>query len=221
MNAAVLVVAKAPIPGYAKTRLTPPLTTRAAAGLAAAALLDTLDAVRRCRGARRVVALSGDLDDAVRRSELRCALSDFEVVEQVGSSLSERLVNAHEAVLRRGTPVLQIGMDTPQVSADLLDDALEQLVEPGVDTVLGFASDGGWWSLGVRDQASAAVLADVPMSTPSTGRLTYEALRARGDTVRLLPHLSDVDAVGDIGEVARHASCGANFKAAVRGLGEL
>jgi hypothetical protein len=37
----LLLVAKAPVPGQAKTRLTPPATPRLAAGLAAAALLDT------------------------------------------------------------------------------------------------------------------------------------------------------------------------------------
>ncbi|MGH3979682.1 MAG: glycosyltransferase, partial [Pseudonocardiaceae bacterium] len=70
--AALLVVAKSPVPGHAKTRLCPPATAQQAAAIAAAALLDTLDAAR---GRRTVVALSGRLDHAARVTELRAALA--------------------------------------------------------------------------------------------------------------------------------------------------
>ena len=62
----LLVVAKAPVPGLAKTRLCPPATPAQAAEIAAAALLDTLDAVYAVPGALPAVALTGDLGAAVR-----------------------------------------------------------------------------------------------------------------------------------------------------------
>ncbi|MBX9920944.1 MAG: glycosyltransferase, partial [Mycolicibacterium frederiksbergense] len=57
----VLVVAKAPVPGLAKTRLAAAVGDMMAADIAAAALLDTLDAVAAAPVSRRVVALTGDL----------------------------------------------------------------------------------------------------------------------------------------------------------------
>ena len=67
----VLVVAKAPVPGQAKTRLAASVGDQAAADIAAAALLDTLDAVAEAPVAARVVALTGDLDDASAGDEIR------------------------------------------------------------------------------------------------------------------------------------------------------
>ena len=65
MNATLLIVAKAPIPGLAKTRIAATVGTEAAADLAAAALLDTLDVATTC-GANVVVAITGDLGAAAR-----------------------------------------------------------------------------------------------------------------------------------------------------------
>jgi hypothetical protein len=62
----ILVVAKAPVPGLAKTRLASALGPEAAADIAAAALLDTLDAVAQAPVSARVVAMTGDLDVACR-----------------------------------------------------------------------------------------------------------------------------------------------------------
>ena len=80
----VLVVAKAPVPGLAKTRLAAGVGHDAAADIAAAALLDTLDAVAGSPVAARVVTLTGNLDDAKRSSEIRSRLADFIVVPQRG-----------------------------------------------------------------------------------------------------------------------------------------
>ena len=91
----VLVVAKAPVPGQAKTRLAASVGDRAAAGIAAAALLDTLDAVADAPVAARVVALTGSLDDASAGGEIRSCLADFSVVPQRGADFAERLANAH------------------------------------------------------------------------------------------------------------------------------
>lgn len=216
MNPALLIVAKAPVAGLAKTRLSPPATPRQAAAIAAAALLDTLDAAQRT-GLRTVVALTGRLDDAERSADLRRALRPATVIPQRGATFAERLANAHADA---GGPVLQIGMDTPQVTASLLTAAADRLsarTAGAVDAVLGPATDGGWWALGLRDPATAAALLTVPMSRPDTGARTLGALRRRDLTVGLLPELSDVDTIADAVRVA--AGCGSGrFPAAVRAV---
>jgi glycosyltransferase A (GT-A) superfamily protein (DUF2064 family) len=208
---AVLVVAKAPVPGLAKTRLAATIGDAAAADVAAAALLDTLDAVADAPVAARIVALTGDLAAASRRIELEARLSGFTVIGQRGTGFADRLANAHSDASNAagGLPVLQIGMDTPQVTSGLLADCATTLC--GVDAVLGMACDGGWWVLGVTDPAMAECLRTVPMSQPDTGAVT---LRALGDTVgdvRLVAELADVDTFDDIAVVGRACLPGSRF----------
>ncbi len=196
-----LIVAKAPVPGLAKTRLAAALGDRVAAGIAAAALLDTLDAVADTPLAAKVVAMTGDLASACQSEAIRERLSGFTVVEQRGDSFADRLANAHaDAAATAGPmPVLQIGMDTPQVTAELLTRCARALL--GAHAVVGPARDGGWWLLGVADAATAECLRLVPMSRPDTGALTYAALLQTGSPVTVLEELADVDTVADISVV--------------------
>lgn len=195
----VLVVAKAPVPGLAKTRLAASIGDAAAADIAAAALLDTLDAVAATPVADRVVALTGNLDDAARAEEIRQRLTSFTVVDQRGDGFAERLVHAHLDAAAAGHPVLQIGMDTPQVTPELLGTCARQLLSSAA--VLGMAQDGGWWVLGVSSAVTAACLGEVPMSQSDTGALTLAALRSTGAEVVLVPELADVDTIDDVESV--------------------
>lgn len=213
-----VVLAKSPVPGRVKTRLCPPATAEQAATLASAALLDTLDAVAGVPG-DTVVAVTGSRTDAVGARELAERLDRVGVVEQRGDGLAARIAAAHAdaATLHPGRPTLQIGMDTPQVSAELLARCAARLAVPGVDAVLGPATDGGWWVLGLNEPASAALLADVPMSVDDTGQRTLEALRGAGLVVELVEPLTDVDTAADAVGVAA-AMTGGRFRATVTAL---
>jgi glycosyltransferase A (GT-A) superfamily protein (DUF2064 family) len=215
----LLVVAKAPVPGQVKTRLTPPLSPHVAADVAAAALLDTLASVCAAAailgGERALVALDGDVEVAARRGAIRAAVARCEVLPQRGDGLGERLAAAHaDAAARRpGRGTVQVGMDTPQAEADLLVDAAGLLRT--APAALGAASDGGWWLLALRDPRHARVLAALAMSRADTGRETRRALLLQGLAVAELPELRDVDTWDDARAVAAHRP-GSGFAAAVR-----
>ncbi|MFW6774075.1 TIGR04282 family arsenosugar biosynthesis glycosyltransferase [Nocardioides sp. CPCC 205120] len=198
----VLVVAKAPVPGLAKTRLGAEVGMVEAATLATAALLDTLDAAQRYAGPHRChVALAGDLDEAVDGGgTLRAALTGWTVRPQVEGDFDERLAAAHAEV---PGPVVQVGMDTPQVTPDLLAEVVAGLADH--DAVLAPAADGGWWALALRDPRDAVALRGVPMSTAGTGAATRAALEAAGLSVGSAPELVDVDEVDDARAVAAAA----------------
>lgn len=209
----LLVVAKAPVPGFAKTRLAATIGPAAAADLAAAALLDTL-ATASAVGWPVVVALTGELDRAARSVELGEALAGVTVVPQTGDGLGERLARAH-ADADRGHGVVQVGMDTPQIS---VEDYLAAGAVVGLGrAVIGPATDGGWWLLGLPDSAAATALIDVPMSTADTGAATLAALG--GDPVRLR-ELRDIDTWNDAVEVAG-ALPGSRTASAVAALQEV
>nr|WP_204342046.1 DUF2064 domain-containing protein [Micromonospora terminaliae] len=191
----MLVVAKAPVAGAVKTRLCPPAEPAQAARIAAAALHDTLDAVAATPGVVPVLALAGRLADAEDGADLAAAVAGWPVLPQRGDGLADRLAHAHADVAAAypGRPVLQIGMDTPQLTAARLAAAVRRLGAPGTDAALGPAADGGWWALGLRDPREATALRGLPMSTPGTGRRTRAALAGRGMRIATLPLLRDVD----------------------------
>lgn len=192
MTATLAVIAKDPRPGRCKTRLCPPCTPGQAAMLAAAALTDTLDVVMRTPAARRVLILDGDAR--------RWARPGLEILPQHRGEFHERLEGAFADL---GEPTLLIGMDTPQLTTELLEDGLRSLSR--FDAVLGPALDGGYWSVGLSATHPGA-FAGVPMST---GR-TLAAQRARFAELGLRTHdqppLRDVDTIADARAVARIAS---------------
>ncbi len=198
------MLAKAPVPGKVKTRLCPPASPAQAARIAAAAFLDTLDAVLAVPDVTPVVALTGDLAQAIDAEVLTAQLRATTVLPQRGTTLGQRIAAAYAdtAAAVGDRPVLQIGMDTPQVDATLLSHCLDLLGGDGVDAALGMATDGGWWVLGVRRPELAGLIADIPTSLPDTGERTLAALRATGCRLIELPELSDVDTWEDAVAVA-------------------
>lgn len=203
----LLVVAKEPLPGRVKTRLTPPFTPAQAAAVAEAAITDTLTAVG---GLARLVGLGSVrpvlvLDGAV-GPWLRVPIR---VVHQVAGPFDARLAAAFDAVTG---PTLLIGMDTPQVTPALLADACRALAHG--DAVFGPATDGGWWALGLR-RPDGRLLRGVLTSRPDTGARQRQRLTQAGLRVATLPVLRDVDTVADADAVARLVPHG-RFAAAVR-----
>lgn len=177
----ILLLAKEPVPGRAKTRLEAEFSSMEAAGLAARAIEDTLKAVRASWAPRKVLVWEGDP---------RPWDQEFEVVAQPTGSLNDRLTAAFAAVQTgaRNDAVLLIGMDTPQVTSSLLDTDWE-----AADAVLGLSDDGGFWGIGLRSADPGTVFDAIPMSTARTGAAQLARLAALGLTVRLLPPLRDVD----------------------------
>ena len=202
MRLQLLVIAKAPVPGRVKTRLCPPCTPEQAAGIAAAALTDTLTAAAAYPAVQYTIVHCGQID----------AGPGWRRVAQRGEGLAARLANGFADTAAPGTASVLIGMDTPQLTPALLDAIVARL--DTCDAVLGPAEDGGWWALALRDPADAEALRGVPMSTPDTMGWTVHALRARGLRVGYGPPLRDVDTAADARHVA--ALCpGGRFAAAV------
>jgi hypothetical protein len=191
----LVVMAKSPLPGRVKTRLCPPYSLVEAAVLAEASLCDTLAAVAETPASARTLALAGPIGDWL--------VPGLSVVPQRGDGLDERLAAAFQDAQRCfDCPVLLIGMDTPQVSGQLLARCGAPLLGVGgPDAVLGMASDGGWWALGLR-RADPSLLHGVPMSTPRTGADQLDRLVGAGLRVELLPVLTDVDDAATADQVA-------------------
>ena len=200
------VMAKEPVAGRSKTRLTPPCTPGEAAQLAEAALADTLEAVTGTRAVRHVLVLDGEPGAWVP--------GDVEVVAQATGPLARRVATAFDGL---GGPTLMIGADTPQLTVERLDAALGTLASPDVDAVIGQATDGGYWAIGMARPVAAA-FEGVPMSTSHTGRVQRTRLRQCGLRVVDLGQERDVDTITDARAVAT-AHPGSRFARLLRQLG--
>ncbi|MEJ8285694.1 glycosyltransferase A (GT-A) superfamily protein (DUF2064 family) [Curtobacterium sp. PvP017] len=186
----VAVVAKECLPGKVKTRLTPALSSEGAARVASASLADTLSTVRALPAERRVLFFDGDVVPE--------SADGFDVLHQPGGGLDERLGFLFDAI---DGPLLLVGMDTPQVSADDLAPVFDQ---PERGAWFGPAEDGGFWSLYLHDP-TGDLLRGVPMSQDDTGAVQLARLTDAGLDVGILGELLDVDTVPDAERVAEIA----------------
>lgn len=203
-DAAIVVAAKAPVPGAVKTRMLPALTPRQAADLAAAMLADVTTAARRT-GARVWWSYAGDraVLDALRPDDVR-------MLAQVGDGLGQRLAHAHTTVHGGGSGrVVLVGADCPTVDTDVLRHAVTAL--DTADVVLGPALDGGYTLLGTRVRAPSLFTA-VPMSTADTGAATLREARRLGLVAEVVAARPDLDTVDDL----RSALAGGWLEAAPR-----
>jgi glycosyltransferase A (GT-A) superfamily protein (DUF2064 family) len=157
-------------------------------------LADTLNAVLAAEVDRRVVALDGSAGDWLP--------AGIEVVGQGEGGLDRRLATAFGAVFEttaaRTAPseVLLVGMDTPQVTPELLTRDWN-----GADAALGLSEDGGFWAIGFTRPCPEA-FTGIPMSTDATGAAQLARLRSLGLRVHMLPVLRDVDTPADALAVA-------------------
>ncbi|MEV6741698.1 DUF2064 domain-containing protein [Streptomyces sp. NPDC051104] len=202
----LLVIAKEPVPGRVKTRLTPPYAPREAAALAEAALTDTLHMMLQVPARRRVLVLDGAPGPWLPPG--------FEVVPQASGDLDERIAAAFTVC---DGPSLLVGMDTPQLTPHLL----AGIGRDGHDAWFGPAADGGFWALGFTDPVrDGALVRGVPMSTDRTGAVQRRRLTEAGLTVGDLPLLHDVDTAADAASVAACCPPGSRFAATLASLAE-
>ena len=190
MTMRVLLVAKAPAPGRAKTRLVPPLTDEQAAELARALLLDALDSCRsETDDVRLLVPTAADV------APLAQLAPGTPIVEQHGRGLADALgesLRSHTAE----RPTAIVSSDIPGLPAGALRETAERL-EGGADIVLGPAMDGGYWLVAMRVAHDAPFRA-IPWSTPAVLAVTLERCAEAGLAAELLCPWRDIDTAADL-----------------------
>lgn len=198
-HVALVIFAKAPIPGQVKTRLCPPLTPDEAATLHGSFVLDTLE---------RTKVAASKLKSPIDRY-LACAPSSTHVffkimeerqgvklIDQVGDDLGTRMNQAFKTLFAQGyRQVFLMGTDVPTLPLDHVKQALSSLENH--DLVLGPAFDGGYYLIGLKRMAPE-LFADIPWSTDRVLRLTQEKAVTLGLTIALLEPWRDVDTLADL-----------------------
>jgi len=190
---AIVVFARAPVPGHTKTRLIPALGAEGAAALHRALLRHALEAASAAAPGR--LELWGAGDDPQGELAALAARTGASLHRQPGGELGTRMRTALDAAVARHGSALVIGSDCPWLDADALHEAQAALERH--DAVLGPADDGGYVLLGMR-RVDAALFDDIPWGTGHVLALTRARLASLGWSWHELPSRSDVDRPSDL-----------------------
>jgi len=199
-DTAVVVMAKAPVPGAVKTRLVPALGADGAAALAARMLRHTLAQAQ--AAALGPVWLCGAprADDGAFAAALGgTGCSRWQRMDQGEGDLGARMARAAAARLAEQPRVLIVGTDCPALDAAVLRAAAAML--DAHDAVLVPALDGGYVLVGLRaggDGLLQALFDSLPWSTPGLLHATRARLAAAGLRHAELPALADIDEPPDL-----------------------
>lgn len=196
--AAVVVFARAPVRGRAKTRLIPLLGAAGAAQLQCAFLSDALCKTSGFARSTLYLALSGP------SSGIPHSLNgSFKLLRQRGANLGERLGNIFGTLLRRYRRVVLIGTDAPELRRPVLSVALEEL--RWCDAVLGPSPDGGFYLIALRRDVRGAlsdIFGDVRWSSRWALRDTLRRIEQAGGSYSLVESCEDVDRPADLRRLA-------------------
>jgi uncharacterized protein len=191
--AAIGIICKAPQPGRAKTRLAMAIGTVAASELSACFLRDVaaaIDAVPESLGRRGYGIYAPVGAEQIMRELLP---PTFGLLLHVGADLGDVLFGAARDLLIDGHDcVLLVNGDSPTLPARFLVQAIETLREPGDRVVLGPASDGGYYLIGLK-RPHLRLFTEVAWGTETVARSTCERAAEIGLATTLLPEWYDVD----------------------------
>ena len=194
MRARILVFAKAPTPGEAKTRLIPRLGAQGAAALQAWLIERTLATAAAARlGPVELWCAPDRAHPFFAGCSQRHAVA---LADQGSGDLGERMQRALDRATRTGIPALLVGCDCPALSVDDLRAALEALEKEAIDMVFVPAEDGGYVLVGAK-HATAAIFAGVDWGTGQVMAQTRERLRRNGSRWTELGSRWDLDRPAD------------------------
>jgi uncharacterized protein len=183
----LVVFARAPVVGVAKTRLVADLDEAAAHRLYTAMFLDTLALARRA-GVPVLLSLAGE-------SHIFDLPRSWQAVQQPDRSFGERLSWSFEQAFRRGARhAVLIGADLPQLPAQTVVEAFAALATH--DAVVGPTHDGGYYLLGLN-QPSPWLFNGVSWSTADVYGETLALLAERQKRTATLAEYRDVDTLDD------------------------
>ena len=188
----LIIYAKRPLPGYAKTRLGASIGPEQAAGVYARLLYDYLLDIRANLPDTRIeLAVAAQADVAF----FSDAFPEFVVRAQIAGDLGTRMRASFDRAFAKGADVaILTGSDIVGLDATAIHDAFAALET--APAVIGPATDGGYYLLGMR-APGADLFRDIAWSTGAVLAQTEALAREHGLTIARLPALVDMDTVAE------------------------
>ena len=215
IGAAIALFAKAPVPGFVKTRLCPPLTHEDAARIARASLEDTARFLVPEVPASWTLFLDGEADPGLLGLAEEAGLP---ILPQRGATLGERLKAAFRELRSRGAGrVLAIGSDAPTLNPQRIHEAIESLEI--CDVALGPTEDGGYYLIGTSGEHER-IFDEIPWGSGATAAVTLERARGLELLVRILQPWYDLDDTASLRRAYEAAPKGWALREVLEEVGE-
>ncbi len=189
----IVLFVKYPEKGVVKTRLVPDLGEDDALGLYRCFVSDTLDNLTTGSRPVRISFYPPDRERLIGEW-----LGDYPSFPQRGDDLGERMMSTFLHFFSEGfSRVVILGSDIPDLPMTVIEEAFDSLGDH--DAVIGPASDGGYYLLGLtREGFRPDLFRGMPWGTAAVFGLTMEVFRREGIMVHSLPEWRDVDTPDDL-----------------------
>ena len=198
-HAALVIFAKAPIPGEVKTRLCPPLTPDEAATLHGSFVLDMLERTKLAVAKLQLPFhryLACAPSSALVFFKIMEERQDVRLLDQAGDDLGQRMHRTAVDLFAKGyKQVFIVGTDVPSLPLSVYQEAFAILSRS--DVVLGPALDGGYYLIGLT-QPAEKLFTGVPWSTDKVLAITQQQAKTLGLSVGLTTAWRDVDTIEDL-----------------------
>lgn len=191
----LVVVAKAPVPGEVKTRLSPEFTTEEATNLYRCFIQDRIKEIGSLAGMDLAIFYTPDDSEEYFTKFLS---NGFRLFPQRGKDLGERLSNIFVDKLAQGYDAVSIiDSDTPDLPRSIVQQSFQLLTADRADAVFGPCYDGGYYLVGMR-QPHPELFQKIPWSTENVLPRTLEKAHSLGLQTKLLPRWNDLDTFQDL-----------------------
>jgi rSAM/selenodomain-associated transferase 1 len=202
----IIIFAKAPLAGFAKTRLIPALGESGAAQLAKRLFDHALtEALAANIGSVELCVTPGLENHFWKTFKLPVNLT---LTEQGEGDLGERMARASKRALENYQSVLLMGTDCPELNRHYLQDAADEL--SCHDACLTPVSDGGYALMGLK-AFHPSLFEDMPWSTDKVSALTFESFLNLDWLVAHLRPLNDIDEAEDLEYLPEKFRSGLSF----------
>jgi len=201
----IAFMAKASVPGRAKTRLVPPLTYEQAAELNTAFLQDVAaNLLLAGRETERHAAIVGYAAYGPPGSSdffRRILPESVGLIEAWLPNFGDCLFHTIREILARGhDSAVVLNSDSPTLPTAFLVETAEVLARPGDRAVLGPSTDGGYYLLGLKT-AHRRMFDDITWSTEQVAEQTLQRAREIGLDLHILPAWYDIDDIDGLRRV--------------------
>jgi len=195
----LLIFAKQPVAGAAKTRLCPPLTPDEAARVYEAMLFDVLESTADLPGIERWLCFGPSPTAA---DYFRSIAPELHQLPQQGADLGERLITAMDAAFAHGADqVAVIGTDAPDLPVNYIAKAFTSLDNSPESAVFGPATDGGYY-LAALARPCPDLFQRIAWSSAEVLATTLTRAASSGIRALLLPQWNDIDTWAELAMVA-------------------
>ena len=195
MDYSIIIMAKEPVPGKVKTRLSPSIPPSEATMLYEAMLLDTVDILLSLKVKGKFIFYAPPHSTYFERF----ARLPITILPQSEGDLGLKMRDAFHAVMESsGKPAIIIGTDIPLLTGATIENAARIL--ESTDIVIGPCVDGGYYLLGMKEY-SPSLFEGISWSTQTVLHDTLGAAEILGKGWALTDQLFDIDVAEDLGRL--------------------